>query len=60
MYICKTLIDNQCTEWVVYESILLDTLAITLEDAQLITLAIVSLMLLAFVGGLIGKQMLNN
>lgn len=59
MYICKILIDNQCTEWVLYESIL-DTLAITVEDAQLITLAMVSLMLLAFVGGLIGKQLLNT
>ncbi len=58
MYVCQTLIDNVCYEWVEQTS-LLDTLAITKEDAAGLTIAICTLLVIAYIGGLIGKAMMQ-
>lgn len=59
MYVCQTVLDNVCLEWVEQSPSMLEALAITREDAATITIAICSLLILAFVGGLIGRIMLQ-
>ncbi|WP_413190045.1 hypothetical protein [Psychrobacter sp. AT9] len=58
MYVCQTLVDNVCYEWVEQTS-LLDTLAITKESAAGLTIAICTLLVIAYIGGLIGKTMMQ-
>ena len=59
MYTCQTLEGTVCTQWVEQSPSVLDELAITREDAGGLTLAICSLLVLAYVGGLIGRIMLQ-
>ena len=58
MYVCQTLEQQVCIEWVEQTS-LLDTLAITQEQAGALTLAICTLLVIAYIGGLIGKAMMQ-
>lgn len=55
MYVCKELINNQCTTWVVYNSPL-DSLAITGEQAVQIAVAMCSVMLTGWILGEIGHM----
>lgn len=60
MYICQQL-DNagNCVDWIEYTPIL-EALAISRQEAGLLTLAICGLMLIGFVAGLMGKMMLEG
>lgn len=61
MFVCQKLTTDgkQCLMWVEYTP-MLDALAISKEDATAITVAICLLMILGFVFGLMGKQMLKG
>lgn len=59
MYTCQTVENNVCIQWVEQSPSMLDELAITREDAAAITIAICSLLVFAYVGGLIGRIMLQ-
>lgn len=61
MYLCKELSTNGCIEWIAYEppQTIMEQLAISVNDAGSLTLSICSLILLAYVGGLIGRSMLQ-
>lgn len=59
MYVCQTVENNVCIQWVEQSPSVLDELAITREDAGALTLAICSLLVLAYIGGLIGRIMLQ-
>lgn len=56
MYVCKELVNNQCVEWVVYNS-LFDKLAITSEQASEIAFAMCSVMIVAYFIGEIGHML---
>lgn len=61
MFVCQKLTTDgqQCLMWVEYTP-MLETLAISKEEATAITIAICSLMIVGFVFGLLGKQMLKG
>lgn len=57
MYVCQTIENDVCIQWVEQSPSVLETLAITRDDAGALALAICSLLVLAYVGGLIGRVM---
>ena len=60
MYVCQQLDDSgNCIHWIEYTPIL-EALAISKQDAGLLTLAICSLMIVGFVAGLMGRMMLEG
>lgn len=62
MFLCNEVgIDDSCIEWVAYEppQTIMEQLAISVSDAGSLTLAICTLILLGYVGGLIGRSMLQ-
>ena len=58
-YVCAELVDNVCRTWVENQN-LLDTLAITPEQAGQITVAICSLLAIGFVAGEIASTIRNT
>ena len=58
-YVCQQVIDNVCQTWVENQN-LLDTLAITPEQAGQITVAICSLLAIGFVAGEIASLVRNT
>lgn len=61
MYICSEIVDNVCTNWQKLDdtNVLLQSIAITPNDAYALAGAITSLLIMAFLGGLIGRLLLN-
>lgn len=61
MFVCQKLTTDgkECLMWVEYTP-MLETLAISKQDATAITVAICSLMILGFVFGLLGKMLLKG
>ena len=61
MYICSEIVDNVCTNWQKLDdtNVLLQSIAITPNDAYALSGAIISLLIMAFLGGLIGRLLLN-
>ncbi len=61
MYICSEIVDNVCTNWQKLDdtNVLLQSIAITPNDAYALAGAIISLLIMAFLGGLIGRLLLN-
>ena len=61
MYICSEIVDNVCTNWQKLDktNVLVQSSAITPNDANALEGAITSLLIMAFLGGLIGRLLLN-
>lgn len=61
MYVCQQLdkANNTCLVWVEYTSIL-DTLAISTNQAYQLAGAMIGLMLLGWVGGIIGRILIKS